>query len=71
MKMTPAAAANVREALASIERAQDELNRACSALSPVCGLMREWERLGKLADKVKAEWHRLNGLDGPFHLDDE
>lgn len=69
--MTPAAKDKVRRALASIERAQNLLADACSELSPVVGLVKEWERLGKLHDKVKAEWHRLNGLDGPFRLDSE
>jgi hypothetical protein len=69
--MTPAALRKVRAALNEIEQAQNHLANACSELSPVIGLIKEYERLGELCDKVKAEWHRLNGLDGPFRLDSE
>ena len=69
--MTPAAKARVRDALRHIEAAQLELHRAMDSLSPVVGLVEEHERVGDLYDKVKAEWYRLDGLDGPFRLDSE
>jgi hypothetical protein len=69
--MTPAAKRQIAKALASIQAAQNLLNDACEQLSPVVGLSEEWERRGRLYDKTKAEWHRLNQLDGPFRLDSE
>ncbi len=69
--MTLAARKKIREALAHIEAAQNHLGAACSDISPVVGLVKEWERLGKLCDKVKTEWYRLNELEGPFRLDSE
>lgn len=69
--MTPAAGAKINRALVLIERAQNALSEACAELSPVVGVCPEWERVGKLADRVKAQWHRLNRLDGPFRLDSE
>jgi hypothetical protein len=69
--MTHAAQAKVAQALRDIEAAQVLLGNDCAALSPVVGLVKEWERIGKLYDKVKAEWHRLNQMDGPFRLDSE
>lgn len=69
--MTPAAQQKIRQALNEIEKAQLALGRACEALSPVVGMVKEWERVGKLYDKVNAEWHRLNRQDGPFRLDSE
>ncbi len=57
------ARARVRRALALIEQAQNTLNEACAQLSPVTGFVRDWERVGKVADQVNAAWHRLNGRD--------
>lgn len=51
----------ILSALKRIERAQTELNEACSDLSSVLGMVRNWERCGKVANSVKAFWHRLNG----------
>ncbi len=69
--MTPAARERVMTALVHLQAAQNHLADACSDISPVVGMVKEWERLGKLYDKVKAEWHRLNRLDGAFRLDSE
>lgn len=69
--MTPAARAKIQRALEAIEEAQNLLDDACQHICPVVGLVGEWERLRKLCDTVKAEWHLLNGLDGPFRLDSE
>lgn len=55
------AEARIRAALQRIERAQTELYNACSDLSAIVGMVRPWEDAGKLADSVKAFWHRLNG----------
>jgi hypothetical protein len=50
----------VRAALANVEAAQRELGRACEEMSAIIGGIPPWERLGKLYDRVHAEWHRLN-----------
>lgn len=66
------AVVRIRSALARVERAQNELNEACSELSSVVGLVREWEALGKLSSRVQAFWHRLNGIEPkkPWDLDE-
>lgn len=66
------AATRIRLALKMIEQAQNLLNEAASSVCPIVGLVKDHERIGKLADKVKAEWHRLNGrtVDEVFELDD-
>jgi len=66
------AIARIRSALVRIERAQNELDAACSDLSSIIGLVREWEALGKLSSRVQAFWHRLNGLQQkkPWDLDE-
>lgn len=61
---TPAAEAKVEEALRLIEQAQNILDRAAQQLCPIIGLVKEWQRVGTLSDKCKAEWHRLNELVG-------
>lgn len=50
----------VREALRHVEAAQRELELACQELCPVIGALPDWERIGKLRDRVNAQWHRLN-----------
>ena len=52
----------VRAALESIEAAQRLLGRACEELSPIIGAVGPWGRVGKLYDKVHAEWHRVRAL---------
>lgn len=52
----------VRAALVSIEAAQRLLGKACEELSPIIGGAPAWGRVGKLYDKVHAEWHRVNAL---------
>lgn len=54
------AARRIKSALARIERAQAELDQACSDISSVVGLVEEWEAIGKLSNRVKQFWHRLN-----------
>ncbi len=55
-----------------IEAAQRLLGDACGDLSSVLGLCPEWERVGKLYDKVHAEWHRVNlKVEGGFDLDSD
>lgn len=54
--------ARIREALKRIEHAQAELYEACSDLSPIIGMAKQWEAVGKEADRVKALWHRVNGV---------
>jgi hypothetical protein len=52
----------VRTALDLIESAQRQLGRACAELSPVIGGIGPWGRVGKLYDRVHAEWHRTKAL---------
>lgn len=51
--------ARVKAAMAHVEEAQRELARAQQDLSAVIGYTPEWTRLGKLHDKVRDEWYRL------------
>jgi hypothetical protein len=52
----------VRAALDHIEAAQRLLGSACEELCPIIGAAPAWGRVGKLYDKVHAEWHRVNAL---------
>jgi hypothetical protein len=52
----------VRAALANIEAAQRLLGKACEELCPIIGAVGPWGRVGKLYDKVHAEWHRVNAF---------
>lgn len=64
----------ISRALRMIEQAQALMNEACSEISSVRGLVREWESIGKVADKVKAQWHKLNRRPVPrggWKLDSE
>lgn len=58
-------------ALEAIEATQRLIGEACQLLCPLTPLCRDWERLGKLYDKVNAEWHRLNLVrnGGRYDLD--
>ena len=58
--MKPTADERILSALKRIERAQVELDQACSDLSPVLGWATEWERGGKVSDTVKALWKRVH-----------
>jgi hypothetical protein len=49
----------VARALELVERAQHTLERACEELSPVIGALPDWQRIGKLADRVHDAWRRL------------
>lgn len=52
-------------ALQRIERAQNDLDDACSDISRVIGLVDEWEAIGAESTRVKALWHRLNNMASP------
>jgi hypothetical protein len=49
----------IRAALDHIQRAQDELDRATSALSPITYIGPEWKALGAARDRVPAVWYRV------------
>lgn len=51
--------ARVKAAMTHVEEAQRELARAQQDLSAVIGYTSAWTRLGKLHDKVRDEWYRL------------
>jgi hypothetical protein len=54
------ARARVKQALAEIEEAQRRLANAAQLLCPIIGFVGEWTVLGKLYDRVKAHWHKVN-----------
>ena len=59
MDRKEAAQERIRAATEHIENAQHELERACSALSSLNWMHGEQLRVGKLAEKVKAQFYRL------------
>ncbi len=63
----------VRAALDHIEAAQNLIERACQELCPVIGALPAWTRIGKLRDRVNAEWHRLYEVRprGGYGLDED
>lgn len=71
---TLAAQARVQKAMRLIEHAQNTLDSACVELSPVRGLVREWEKAGQISNQAKAMWYALNELvdaDNGLSLDSE
>lgn len=52
--------ARVKAALDHIQTAQLELSHAQADLSAVRGYVDDWRRLGKLYERIRAEWYRLN-----------
>lgn len=66
-----AAAARIGEALAHIQRAQDELSSACADLSAICGGAPVWKKCHALTDRVHAFWYVVDRFrnGGKFHLD--
>jgi hypothetical protein len=63
--------ARVRNALARIERAQNELASACADLSSLVGGIQVWNVCHKLTDKVRDFWYRVDRFraGGKFSLD--
>jgi uncharacterized Zn finger protein (UPF0148 family) len=56
----------IRAALDHIQRAQDELDRATNALSPITYIGPEWKAVGAARDRVHATWYRVRKtLDRP------
>lgn len=64
--------ARVRRALVLIERAQNDLASACGELSALVGGIPVWNACGKLTDRVRAYWYRVDRFrsGGRFKLDD-
>lgn len=54
------AQARVKQALSEIEDAQRSLARAAELLCPIVGFVNEWSVVGRLYDRVKAHWHKVN-----------
>src|SRR5690349_4917513 len=50
----------VEDALKKIEAAQRLLGDACGDLSAIVGAAPHWSRVGKLYDRTKDAWHKLN-----------
>lgn len=65
------AMAQIEKALAQIELAQGLIAQASGSISRVVGLAAECSELGRLYDKLKAGWHRLNmrTAGGGFEMD--
>ena len=55
------AAERIERALTKIERAQNLLYEAAAELSPIVGMVKQWERVGKLGDACKERWYSLKG----------
>jgi hypothetical protein len=63
------AEARVRAALEHLQQAQVEVERARQQLAAVVGVLPEYDRLGKLYERVRAEWYRLAAKRGSPRLD--
>jgi len=50
----------IARALAKIERAQNLLYEAAADLSPIYGMVKQWERVCGLGVKCKALWYALD-----------
>ncbi len=61
-QIAAATQARVTMALAAIQRAQDELGRACEALSPLCAASSDYAACRALYDKVHKFWYRIDGI---------
>lgn len=57
-----ATAARIRQALAAVQRAQDELGTACQCLSPLEWGDPTYRKAQKLYDEVHAFWYVVEGL---------
>jgi hypothetical protein len=55
------AAERIALALTKIERAQNLLSEAAAELSPILGMVKQWDKLCKLGDKCKENWYALDG----------
>lgn len=55
-----------------IERAQNDLARACAELSSLCGGVPVWKATSKMHDRVKSLWYRVDGFryGRNYRLDD-
>ena len=65
------AAALIKRSLSQIETAQGHILEARGSISRIAGLAEEYAELGRLYDKIKAGWHRLNMRTacGNFEMD--
>lgn len=52
----------VQSALDNLQAAQDYLDRAMGALSPICYGSPTQDRIGKLRERVHAEWYKTRAL---------
>lgn len=66
------ARARIDRALRHIENAQGELSHACAELSAIVGAIPHWRTTGRLYDRVKTCWYKLDGFrwSGRYRLDD-
>lgn len=52
--------AKIQDALRRIERAQNELNEACGLAGAIIGMVPEWKKLAREAERMKKLWHQVN-----------
>lgn len=66
------AIAKVARALACIQRAQNELDGACEALSPLFGGRQMHKQVAALRERVHLLWYKVEGFrgGGRYTLDD-
>ena len=57
----PIAEQRIRKALALIQEAQNLVGQAAQQLCPVRGIGNLWNDTGKLHDRVKDHWYRVEG----------
>jgi hypothetical protein len=57
----------VKAALDHLQAAQNEIQAAQQDLSAVVGYTTEWTRLGKLHDRIRDDWYRLEAKRGKPH----
>lgn len=61
-QIAAATQARLQSALAHIQRAQDELLHACSALCSLRTASKEYNACQDLHEKVHAFWYRIDGM---------
>lgn len=66
------AVAKVARALACIQRAQDQLDGALEALSPLIGGRQVYKQVAALRERVHTLWYKVEGFrgGGRYTLDD-
>lgn len=71
-QLAAAARRRVDRACALIERAQNDIDSACSELSTLVHGIPVWRATSKMGDRVKALWWKVHHfrMAGRYHLDE-